>query len=198
MRKPARPFDVRRVVAAAGLAAALAAVAIVSACSSTSSGTPTSGTGGGTVGATSPSVATALPTSLPTVNLSGLPTSIPTSLPSGLLSGIGTTIPSSLPSYLSSFLPSGGRTVPTSAAFCRLLKNGGTDLSVGGAQHLQKLLAYYQKLADAAPAQLKPAVQDVHDYLGAISTGRFNKVSAKKLQSDIEQLIQASVRCNLR
>lgn len=125
------------------------AVALTAGCSSTSVGKPL------------PAVKPASSTAPSSVGQSSTPSSVASGLPSSL--------PSGLPSALPSSLPVGGG---SSDPFCKELTNGDlSGLGSASASNLNGVLAKWDRLTAAAPAQIKGDAQAIDDYLHSVVSG---------------------------
>ena len=68
-------------------------------------------------------------------------------------------------------LSPGGSTGGANAAFCAKLQNLGTPDLSGGGSGIDALAAQFQSLADSAPADIKPDLQLVADFLKGAASG---------------------------
>jgi hypothetical protein len=180
----ARPQKLRRLVAGGALTAAT--IAVATACSSSGgspSAPPTS------VGVTLPGVTAGatLPTSLPTV-----PTTLPSvSVPASLASELPTGVPTNLSSLLTN-MPS----ITPSSTFCSVLKSAPSRAQMSNATNIRKYLGYFDKLEAAAPAQLKPDVKAVHDYLSGLASGHPHAIDPTTLARAFAVLTRAQTSCS--
>lgn len=149
---------------ATALVLAAATVSIVSGCSSSNNGSPV--TPGATVGA-SVTVPTSVPSGLPSISISGLP--------SIALSGIPTSLTG---------IPSGGV-----SAYCGPLQQAISAVSaVKSPQLAQQMLQYYRGLQGSLPAQARPTLKTIEQYLHAVATGQATGTLSRKLHNELRQL----------
>jgi hypothetical protein len=141
----------------------VASAALTVACSSSTAGTAD------TSGAAQPSVS--VPASVPV----SLPASVPVSLPASL--------PVSLPATIPAL---GG------SQFCKDLSglgNIGNSLSGGSQGQLNSFLSGLDKIVAEAPAEIKPDLQTLDDYVHGAVTGHIDPTIAQKLPTIEQHLI---------
>jgi hypothetical protein len=153
----------------------VAAAALTVACSSSTAGT--ADTSGAAQPPASASISASLPASLPASVPVSLPTSLPVSLPASL--------PASIPTL-------GGSQVCKDLSS---LGNIGNSLSGGSQDKLNSFLAGLDKVVAEAPAEIKPDLQTLDDYVHGAVTGHVDPTIAQKLPT-IEQHLISYITAN--
>jgi hypothetical protein len=149
----------------------VAAAAVTVACSSSTAGTAD------TSAAAPPSV----------------PASLSASIPASLPASVSVSVPASLPVSLPESIPTLG-----GSQFCKDLSglgNIGNSLAGGSQDQLNSFLAGLDKVVAEAPAEIKPDLQTLDDFVHGALNGHPDPAAAQKIPT-IEQHLVAYITAN--
>ncbi|HZZ96030.1 MAG TPA: hypothetical protein VFE19_03385, partial [Jatrophihabitantaceae bacterium] len=121
------------------------------------------------------------------------PVSAPASVPVSAPASVPVSLPASLPVSLPASIPALG-----GSQFCKDLSglgNIGNSLAGGAQGDLNKFLAGLDKVVAEAPAEIKPDLQALADYVHGAVTGHVDPTAAQKLPN-IEQHLISYITAN--